>query len=193
MFLGTVQTMAAQAGTDQIAVQRYLAVTNIRESQKVAAIGSLLNCLISFALPVLGISIFAYYESLGTNPVDAGVVTADQIFPYFFTTALPTGLAGVLMAALFATTMSVYSGGLNAATTCIFMDFIQISSCEMSTNDNGKTPQASGMKRQIDPEDADNMSDNSHDSMSVGLLDDDKIKQSNANYTIFFKHELAYS
>jgi SSS family solute:Na+ symporter len=42
-----------------------------------------------------------------------GKVMADQVFPFFLTTKIPAGLAGIFMAALFSAAMSTMSSDLN--------------------------------------------------------------------------------
>jgi Na+/proline symporter len=48
-----------------------------------------------------------------------------QVFAYFVVHELPSGFAGFLLAALFGTTMSVFSGGVNSATTCFMLDLVE--------------------------------------------------------------------
>ena len=52
-------------------------------------------------------------------------VEADQIFPFYFAHSLHAGVSGLLVSGLLAATMSVFAGGLNAATTCLIVDVIQ--------------------------------------------------------------------
>jgi Na+/proline symporter len=54
IFLGMIFSMAAQAGTDQISVQRYLSCKSIRSGQIVALVSGILNCLSGASLTVLG-------------------------------------------------------------------------------------------------------------------------------------------
>lgn len=76
-------------------------------------------------LVFLGISLYGFYQSrLSELPCDVTGDT-DKIFPYYFANDLPPGVCGLLVAALCATTMSVFAGGINAATTCFIIDFVQ--------------------------------------------------------------------
>lgn len=130
MFIGFAFNAAAQCGTDQIAVQRYLATKDVADGQKSGAAGSFMNMLTGAALTFLGLALYANYMIKGEDPT-AGQdptqekIKADQIFPYFFAHSLHAGVSGLLVSGLFATTMSVYAGGLNAATTCLIVDVIQ--------------------------------------------------------------------
>ncbi len=53
------------------------------------------------------------------EPVDLG----DRIFPHFIATHLPTGVRGLLIAAIFAAAMSTVSTSLNSAATLVMSDF----------------------------------------------------------------------
>jgi SSS family solute:Na+ symporter len=97
-------------------VQRYLAAKSDRSALKGAALGAGL-CLPAWAAFMLvGTLLWAYYRLSGeTLPMDAkgNVIAADQVFPYFLTTKIPAGLAGIFMAALFSAAMSTMSSDLN--------------------------------------------------------------------------------
>ncbi|OFX13117.1 MAG: hypothetical protein A2Z18_09360 [Armatimonadetes bacterium RBG_16_58_9] len=47
----------------------------------------------------------------------------DQVLPYFIVHELPVGLSGLLVAAIFAATMSSASAGMNSLSTAVIMDF----------------------------------------------------------------------
>jgi len=47
----------------------------------------------------------------------------DRKYPYFMATAMPTGLAGLLIATLYAATMSNVDSGINSCTTAFMVDF----------------------------------------------------------------------
>ena len=102
--------------------QRYLATP---DPSVPVVLGGLLNALSLAALSALGVAMFGYYSSRGAAALAALPSKADQVFPYFFTHDVPNGVGGILTAALFGTTMSVMSGGLNAAATSITIDLYQ--------------------------------------------------------------------
>jgi SSS family solute:Na+ symporter len=52
---------------------------------------------------------------------DPGV--GDKIFPYFIVNALPTGITGLLIAAIFAAGMSTVSTSLNSTATIVLSDY----------------------------------------------------------------------
>ena len=49
----------------------------------------------------------------------------DAIFPYFMMSQMPAGIAGLLIAAIFAATMSTISSNINSVSTAFSVDFIQ--------------------------------------------------------------------
>src|SRR5947209_1253457 len=116
---GTFLTMASH-GTDQLLVQRLLTCRNKRESQK-ALILSGFVVLFQFALFLtIGVMLYAYYRA---QPLTEKLTSSDQIFPYFIVHHLPRGIAGLVIAAIFAAAMSNLSGSLNSLASSTVLDF----------------------------------------------------------------------
>ena len=103
---------------DQTLVQRYLAAKSDREALKGAVMGAVL-CLPAWtAFMLIGTLLWAYYRLSGdVLPAHLtgsdGKLMTDQVFPYFLSTKIPAGLAGIFMAALFSAAMSTMSSDLN--------------------------------------------------------------------------------
>ena len=103
---------------DQTLVQRYLVAKTDRDAMKGVALGALLCVPAWTAFMLVGTLLWAYYQLSGEifppNLLDKnGKVIADQVFPFFLTTKIPAGLAGIFMAALFSAAMSTMSSDLN--------------------------------------------------------------------------------
>ncbi|MEI6193434.1 MAG: sodium:solute symporter, partial [Verrucomicrobiota bacterium] len=103
---------------DQTLVQRYLVAKNDRDALKGVALGAGLCVPAWTAFMLVGTLLWAYYQLSGevfpAHLLDkSGKVIADQVFPYFLTTKIPAGLAGIFMAALFSAAMSTMSSDLN--------------------------------------------------------------------------------
>lgn len=115
---GTFLTMASH-GTDQTMVQRLLAARNERDG-KAALLGSGVIIFVQFALfLVLGVALFAFAQHTGfVAPADA-----DRIYPEFIVREMPHGLAGIVLASIFAVAMSNASGSLNSLASSSMMDF----------------------------------------------------------------------
>jgi SSS family transporter len=117
---GCFLTMASH-GIDQLLVQRLLACRNVAESRK-ALITSGFVVFAQFALFLtIGIMLHAYYA---THPVPP-MASTDEIFPAFIVRSLPHGIAGLVIAAIFAAAMSNLSGSLNSLASTTVLDFYQ--------------------------------------------------------------------
>ncbi len=116
---GCFLTMSTH-GTDQYLVQRYLC-TNKPSSASFALLSSgavVLGQFIGFLF--IGVLLFAYYQPFSDAGYEAvkvgqatlplnGVFTAvggDQVFPDFITKHMPSGLSGLVVAAIFAAALS---------------------------------------------------------------------------------------
>jgi SSS family solute:Na+ symporter len=103
---------------DQTLVQRYLVAKTDREALKGVALGAILCVPAWAAFMLVGTLLWCYYQLSGdTLPPHlhdaAGKIIPDKVFPYFLTTKIPAGLAGIFMAALFSAGMSSLSSDLN--------------------------------------------------------------------------------
>jgi len=115
---GCFLTMASH-GTDQLLVQRLLTCRNQRESQ-LALITSGFVVFAQFVLFLtIGVMLHAYYA---THPLPA-MASNDEVFPAFIVRSLPHGVAGLVIAAIFAAAMSNLSGSLNSLASTTMLDF----------------------------------------------------------------------
>jgi SSS family transporter len=112
-LLGGAFLSMASHGADQLIVQRLLSSRSLKDAQR-ALIGSGLVVFVQFTLFLtVGIGLFAFYQG-------RKFPTSDAIFPTFILEQMPTGLIGLIVAAILAATMSTHSGAINslaAATT----------------------------------------------------------------------------
>lgn len=115
-------------GIDQSYVQRYIAAKSDADARKSVWIGALVYVPISIIFLWIGTALFAYYdvqpellpESLKAQIADG---KGDGVFPYFIVDGLPTGISGLLVAAIFAAAMSTLSTSLNGAATLTLTDY----------------------------------------------------------------------
>ena len=116
---GTFLTTASH-GTDQLMVQRLLAARNERDSKK-ALLASGVIVFAQFALfLVLGVMLSAFHQH---SPLLQPGMASDRVFPEFIVREMPPGLAGLMIAAVFAAAMSTTSGTLNALASSSVLDF----------------------------------------------------------------------
>jgi sodium-coupled monocarboxylate transporter 8/12 len=106
-------------------VQRYLTATSLKEAQRSLWLKLWLLVPVFVVFYLTGLVLWAFYQVKG-DPLAAGLITkADQILPYFVIHELPAGLPGLLIAAIYAASMSTTSAGINALTTATLVDFHQ--------------------------------------------------------------------
>ncbi|MGL5683870.1 MAG: sodium:solute symporter family transporter [Marinifilaceae bacterium] len=130
--------------SDQTIVQRYLTTSDMEKTKR----SIWLNGII--ALPVLVVFYFigsALYSFFFVHPelLPQTMSNAEGIFPYFIVNELPAGLAGLLIAAIFAATMSTLSSNINSASTAITVDFAKRLSPNMSDKTILNTARISGI------------------------------------------------
>ncbi len=109
--------------TTQETVQRYLAVKSTHEARKGVWIGAC-GCLFSWTLFMfIGSLLYSFYQ---INPgLLSAEVAADptQIFPYFVKTRLPTGVVGLVLAAMCAAGVSCLDTNMNSMALVSINDF----------------------------------------------------------------------
>ena len=111
-------------GIDQNNVQRYMTTSSEKEAKSSAFLGYFLYIPLSMILFYIGTALFAYTAQPDLLPADLWVAGAgDKIFPYFIATALPDGIKGLLIAAIFAAGMSNVSANINGTATIILTDY----------------------------------------------------------------------
>ncbi len=109
------------AGTNQQSVQRYVSCPDVPSGRKAALLGWFTGFVGVAATLMLGVLLFGFYAvNAGLLPTD---VEGDKILPYFIVNQVPSGAAGLLVAAIFAAAMSSIDSALHALSTCITVDF----------------------------------------------------------------------
>lgn len=117
---GAVFSMASH-GADQLMVQRYLCARSLGQA-RLALVLSGVTVLVQFLLFLLvGVGMFVLMQA-GLFPEAAGRRN-DEVFGLFIVSRLPTGVAGVLVAAVLAAAMSTLSSSLNSSANAVVTDF----------------------------------------------------------------------
>lgn len=107
---------------DQTIVQRYLVAKSDREAIKGVGLGAVL-CIPVWAMFLLVGSLTWSFYRLTHEAIPASITKPDQMYPHFLATHIPAGLAGVIMASLFAAAMSTISSDLNCLAVVGVEDF----------------------------------------------------------------------
>ena len=113
----------ATYGTDQVMVQRFLTSPNPKAMRRSVMITGFLTIPVVGLLVAVGLCLGAYYDR---HPqLAATLASPSQLVPHFVAHVLPRGVAGIVIAAVIAETMSTLSGGFNSLATATVVDFIQ--------------------------------------------------------------------
>lgn len=125
-FIATFTWFVCTSGSDQMAIQRYLATRDIRAARRMFNISLLTSGSVQLFLALLGLALLAYYREHRYMLADGQTIDshADQLFPQFIVAGLPAGISGFVVAGLLAAAMSSLSSGLNSSCSVIAVDFI---------------------------------------------------------------------
>ncbi len=119
-------------GFNQYIIQRTLAAKSLRESQKGIALAAFLKILIPVLVVIPGIVAFMLNTNAGgavtAQSVDpsflthAGTIANDRAYPWLIRQFIPTGLKGLVLAALAAAIVSSVASMVNSTSTIFTMD-----------------------------------------------------------------------
>ena len=126
-LLGGMFLAMSTHGADQMFVQRYLCSRSSAEASR-ALVWSGVVVLVQFAfLLAIGVMLWVYYTALAPQELSAllldGHVPTDRILPAFMMSHLPTGIRGLVVAAIVAAAMSTLSSSLNSSAASTVGDF----------------------------------------------------------------------
>jgi len=125
-ILATFVWYVCTCGSDQMAIQRYLATRDVKSARSVLAVSMTTAALANIFLGALGLALLAYFRAHPEMVPEGGTIqsSADRLFPQFIAIGLPIGIRGLVVAALFAAAMSALASGLNSTSTVIVVDFL---------------------------------------------------------------------
>lgn len=106
--------------TDQAVVQRYLATSDERAAARSIWLNGLMTIPTGFLFFGLGTSLWVFYQVRSSEMMPDN---ADQVVPWFIITQLPTGISGLVIAAIFAAAMSSLDSSMNAVASAFLNDF----------------------------------------------------------------------
>ncbi|GGF24513.1 sodium:solute symporter family transporter [Echinicola rosea] len=124
VLIGGIAANIVQYGSDQTVVQRYLTTKDEKAAANGIATGALMalpSALIFFSM---GTALYLFYK-LHPAELSPAVQNTDSIFPFYIVTQLPTGISGLLIAAVFAAAMSSLDSSMNSVATVVTTDFYQ--------------------------------------------------------------------
>jgi Na+/proline symporter len=113
-------TVTVSTAGDQPIIQRVFS-SPLKEVRKVNAMSTACGILIGIMVNLMGLAIFAYFRA-HPGQYDPAAQN-DQIVPMFVAQAMPVGLAGLVIAAIFAASMSTVASVMNSVATIFTEDF----------------------------------------------------------------------
>jgi SSS family solute:Na+ symporter len=119
-------------GFNQYIIQRTLAAKSLKESQRGIAFAAFLKLIIPLFIVVPGILVYILFsQPEGTNIIPGitevftkadGSINYDKAYPWLISSFVPTGLKGLVVAALAAAIVSSLASMLNSTSTIFTMD-----------------------------------------------------------------------
>jgi len=106
---------------DQTVIQRYLTTRDEKEAARSIWTNGILAIPTALIFFGLGTCLFVFYKG-HPELLDSSIKT-DAIFPFFIAQQLPAGVSGLVIAGLFAASMSSLDSSMNSIATAMVTDF----------------------------------------------------------------------
>lgn len=121
IILGGLANNLISYTSDQTVIQRYMTTNSEKSASRSIITNGFLSIFVSIIFYTIGTGLYTFFK---THPgeLDITMSKTDAIFPFFMMSQLPAGIAGLLIAALFAATMSTISSNINSISTAFTMD-----------------------------------------------------------------------
>ena len=122
IILGGLANNLISYTSDQTVIQRYMTTKDEKGAGRGILLNGVMSVFISVSFYLIGTGLYTFFK---THPaeLDYTMAKSDAIFPFFMTSQMPAGLAGLLIAAIFAATMSTISSNINSISTAFSVDF----------------------------------------------------------------------
>lgn len=123
IVLGGLGSSLVPYSSDQAVVQRYVSTPTQKKAQSAVWLNAVMSGIATILFFGLGTALYAFYKSRPES-IDPTFKT-DSIFPLFISRELPVGVAGIVIAAVFAAAQSTISTSMNSTATSIVTDFFR--------------------------------------------------------------------
>ncbi|MDZ7620442.1 MAG: sodium:solute symporter, partial [Patescibacteria group bacterium] len=123
VVLGGLGQQFASYTSDQAVVQRYMTTPDEKRAARAIWTNALLAVPGSLLFFAMGAGLYVFYK---TNPDKLDpTFSTDQILPLFIAHELPIGVAGLVVAGIFAAAQSTISTSMNSTATTVVTDFLR--------------------------------------------------------------------
>jgi SSS family solute:Na+ symporter len=109
--------------TDQAVIQRYLTTPNEKQAARAIWLNGFLAIFAGILFLLVGTGLFVFYKTYPQYLV--ALEKTDQIFPLFIAQQMPDGLAGLVIAGVFAAAMSTIDSSMHSISTAVTTDFVR--------------------------------------------------------------------
>jgi Na+/proline symporter len=123
IVLGGIGQNISSYTADQAVVQRYMTTKDTHAAAKSIWANGILAVPGALLFFGIGTGLYAFYQSQ-PEKLDP-TIQIDQIFPTFIGAELPVGIAGLIVAGIFAAAQSTVSTSMNSIATTIVTDFMR--------------------------------------------------------------------
>jgi SSS family transporter len=121
VILGGIFINLVPYASDQSVVQRYLTTRDETSARRAIWLGGILAIPASILFFGIGSALFGFYDA---NPERLVPLSkTDQILPWFLVNEIPAGVAGLVIAGIFAAAMSSLDSSMNSSATALVTDF----------------------------------------------------------------------
>ncbi len=121
VLVGTFALQFAPYTTDQAVIQRYMTTRDEQASARGIWLNGALSVVVSLLFFVLGTCLFVFFKE---HPEWLAVgMENDKVFPWFVAGHMPVGLSGLVVAGVFAASMSSLDSSMHSVATAITTDF----------------------------------------------------------------------
>ena len=123
IVLGGLGQNISSYTADQAVVQRYMTTEDTKAAAKSIWMNGIMAVPGALLFFCIGTGLYAFYKSQ-PEKLDP-TIQIDQIFPTFIGAELPVGIAGIIVAGIFAAAQSTVSTSMNSIATTIVTDFMR--------------------------------------------------------------------
>ncbi len=124
IILGGLANNLISYSSDQTAIQRYITTKSEKGVKKSIMLNGILSVVVSVIFYFIGTALYVFYKT-APEKVNYMMQNTDAIFPHYIMAEIPIGFAGLIIAAIFAATMSTVSSNINSLSTAYTVDIFR--------------------------------------------------------------------
>jgi len=136
ILIGNIFIRLGNLTSDQAVVQRYMTTSSLKQAQRSVWADVAVSIPWAFVIYGLGTALYVFYKQHPEqlNPS----ISTDGILPMFIAQQAPIGFSGLIIAAIFAASMSTLEGSIHSVATIFTTDFYSKYRKNVSQQEMGK-------------------------------------------------------